>query len=346
MMQSCTPNRDVTIRNFVSTSTDTSTSTSTSTGSIIDNTPSSPRKKKFRYLSAWFCPFAHRATIALEHHKDSIEYEWIEALGWHHKPVKEQHESNNHNKLTTTDPISDNSENDGEWYYHWKSDELKQYNPSALVPTLIPIQDDGITMDGTKAVWESLVVVDYIDAVSGTQGIQQLNAIDPYERARSRIWCDKINKECCSPYYDILVRQDPIEQKQYYNKLIDGLIQFSNELKKTSGPLFLPNYQLSIVDIALIPWAYRYYVLSHYRGMEYAIPNLEELHPYHDWYQYVMHDIPAVRVTLPDREKYLQHIKKYADGTARSKVANAVRRGVSAHDFDDHQDDYDNISTS
>ena len=38
---------------------------------------------KFRYLSAWFCPYAHRATLALEHHKDRIEYEWVEALGWH-----------------------------------------------------------------------------------------------------------------------------------------------------------------------------------------------------------------------------------------------------------------------
>lgn len=33
---------------------------------------------KFRYLSAWFCPFAHRATLALEHHSGRVEYEWVE----------------------------------------------------------------------------------------------------------------------------------------------------------------------------------------------------------------------------------------------------------------------------
>ncbi len=33
---------------------------------------------KFRYLSAWFCPYAHRATIALEHHAGRIDYEWVE----------------------------------------------------------------------------------------------------------------------------------------------------------------------------------------------------------------------------------------------------------------------------
>lgn len=31
-----------------------------------------------RYLSAWFCPYAHRATIALEHHAGRVDYEWVE----------------------------------------------------------------------------------------------------------------------------------------------------------------------------------------------------------------------------------------------------------------------------
>jgi hypothetical protein len=33
---------------------------------------------KFRYLTAWFCPFAHRATLALEHHKGRVDYESVE----------------------------------------------------------------------------------------------------------------------------------------------------------------------------------------------------------------------------------------------------------------------------
>lgn len=64
---------------------------------------------KFRYLSAWFCPFAHRATLALEHHKGRVEYEWIEALGWY-----QQDDTNN---VTGTGK---------EWYYHWKADEVRR----------------------------------------------------------------------------------------------------------------------------------------------------------------------------------------------------------------------------
>jgi glutathione S-transferase len=43
--------------------------------------------------------------------------------------------------------------------------------------------------------------------------------------------------------------------------------------------------------------------------------------------------------TLPGKERYLEHIAKYASSSARSKVANAVRRGVAAHELDDDLDD-------
>jgi glutathione S-transferase len=97
----------------------------------------------------------------------------------------------------------------------------------------------------------------------------------------------------------------------------------------TSGPTFLPDGQLSNVDLTLLPWAYRYYVFEHYRGPDYAIPtNRSSLDKYHEWFDYVL-SLDSVRRTLPDKDRYLEHIGKYADGSARSKVANAVRRGVA-----------------
>jgi glutathione S-transferase len=279
-------------------------------------------KPKFRYLSAWFCPFAHRATIALEHHRDRVDYEWVEALGWYQKEEG----------------------GEKEWYYHWKADELKRVNPSALVPTLIPMKIDPVSgqevLDEAKAVWESLVTVDYIDMVSQAQGRDRLVPLhdDPYETARCRIWSDKVNRECCSPYYDVLVRQDPKERQEYFQKLLLGLSAFSKELEKTTGPTFLADSQLSNVDIALIPWAFRYYVLEHYCGPDFVISRSHpQLQSYHTWYDHVI-QLECVRRTLPDRDRYLDHIRKYADGTARSKVANAVRRGVAAHELDDAQD--------
>jgi len=277
---------------------------------------------KFRYLSAWFCPFAHRATIALEHHESRIEYEWVEALGWEQRVDGKN--------VTGTGK---------EWWYHWKSDELIKANPSALVPTLIPVSDQDEPIM-SKSVYESLVVVDFVDAISGATGKDRLVPSDPYEAARARIWADKLNRECCSPYYGVLVRKDEAERMEHFQKLLKGLKSFSQELRKTSGSLFLADNQLSSADVALIPWAYRYYVFEHYRGKEYVIPTDDpELEPYHEWCEHVF-NLDSVKRTLPNKNDYLIHIAKYADSSARSKVANAVRRGVAAHEIDDDKDTY------
>lgn len=282
----------------------------------------SPSLPKFRFLSAWFCPYAHRATIALEYHSSRVEYEWVEALGWEQR-VDEKN-------VTGTGK---------EWWYHWKSDELVRANPSALVPTLVPMDDNG-EANIDKSVFESLIVVDFIDAISGAAGEDRLVSSNPYEAARSRMWAEKLNRDCCSPYYGVLVRTDEADRMKAFQALLKGLKSFSQELRKTSGFLFLAENQLSNADIALIPWAYRYYVLEYYRGKQYAIPsNDPDLEPYHQWCNYVF-NLSCVKRTLPDKDRYLEHIAKYADSSARSKVANAVRRGAAAHEIDDEKDTY------
>ena len=48
-------------------------------------------KPHLYYMSAWFCPFAHRATLALEHHgPEHVTYEWIEALGWEKRKATDE----------------------------------------------------------------------------------------------------------------------------------------------------------------------------------------------------------------------------------------------------------------
>ena len=64
------------------------------------------------------------------------------------------------------------------------------------------------------------------------------------EAALCRVWADKVNRECCSPYYAVLVRKDPKEQKHAMESLISGLRSYSRQLEKTSGPLFLADAQV------------------------------------------------------------------------------------------------------
>jgi len=57
-----------------------------------------------------------------------------------------------------------------------------------------------------------------------------------------------------------------------------------------------------------------------------------QLAGFHEWRDAAL-ALPTVASTLPDRDRYLDHIAKYADASARSKVANAVRSGRGAHDL-------------
>eukprot|EP00804_Cyclotella_cryptica_P023459 CCRYP_012113-RA/>CCRYP_012113-RA protein AED:0.04 eAED:0.04 QI:5/0.9/1/1/0.4/0.27/11/4736/114 len=67
---------------------------------------------KLRFLSAWFCPYAHRATIALEHHAGRVEYEWVE--GWEQR--------RDENNVTGSGK---------EWWYHW----VRSSTPFSFAPT-------------------------------------------------------------------------------------------------------------------------------------------------------------------------------------------------------------------
>jgi glutathione S-transferase len=170
-----------------------------------------PLVPRFRFLSAWFCPYAHRATIALEFFKqqDRLDYEWIEALGWKEQTTINNNSDDNYNNIDNSVTTTKEKPQESEWYYHWKADELVRVNPSALVPTIIPLDTMTNQPLEHQAVYESLVCVDYIDHivratsvndVGGKSKLTQIVPDDSYDMARCRIWADKVNRECCSPY--------------------------------------------------------------------------------------------------------------------------------------------------
>ncbi|KAG8471045.1 hypothetical protein KFE25_009466 [Diacronema lutheri] len=263
------------------------------------------------YYSAWFCPFAQRCTLALEHH--GVPYEWEEALGWTVRPSS----------------VGEDGRAD-EAAYHWKSPALLAANPSGMVPTLVEPATG-------RVVKESLVTIEYVDDYARAHGSRapSLMPAEPAERARARELASEINAQACSPYYSVLCKQERDDQLAAFDGLVGTLRAFGDALR--DGRKFRLGDELSIADLALLPWAYRFYVFEHYRGESFAIPRAGALEHYHAWLERCL-QIPAVRRTCPDKARYLEHIAKYATNTARSKVANAVRRGVQAHEYDDEKD--------
>ena len=222
-----------------------------------------------------------------------------------------------------------------------------------------------------KAVGESLVCIQLVDEIAAANGgsAPSLLPRDPFDRAQARVAAEQVNKTVCSAYYKVLVRPEEEERRAAFADLKKGLLSFADSARGDfwGGPT------LGLVDCMLLPYAYRLYVLEHYRGKDFALPTSGEgglWEKYHAWLDRAT-ALPYVARTLPDKDRYLLHVsrtrtrtrthahaspyrlrsrcpltpphsprqvKKYAEGKARSKVGNAVRRGASAHEYDDKVD--------
>eukprot|EP00434_Breviolum_minutum_P030446 symbB.v1.2.026925.t1/scaffold2698.1/size85437/1 len=114
------------------------------------------------FFSAWFCPYAQRAWIALEHH--GLKYNKVEGL-------------------LPDAPCSQDFKG------YKKHPRLLELNPKGLVPTLCE--------DGMPPVYESAVCVEYIDELAQRSGgnlDRTLMPGSPAERAALRLKVDWINK--------------------------------------------------------------------------------------------------------------------------------------------------------
>jgi len=281
--------------------------------------PPSARPAPLKYFSAWFCPFAHRATLALEHHAAAVPYEWEESLGWEKRPP-----TGNENFQAT---------DRRDWWYHWKSPALLKANPQGMVPTLLEPASG-------RAVTESSVCIEFIDELAQANGSQAPTLLpsDPFERARARVAADRMNKTVTSSYYRCLVREEPEEREEAFAQILNGLEEFTSARR---GTFWNGDDGIGLVDCVLLPYAFRLYALEHYRGAAFAVPTSGGKNSvwerYHEWLNTCV-ALPSVAKTLPDKTRYLEHVAKYAEGKARSKVGNAVRRGKAAHEYDDSVD--------
>ncbi|KAL9955974.1 hypothetical protein ACROYT_G037383 [Oculina patagonica] len=194
-----------------------------------------------------------------------------------------------------------------------KSAEWLAVNPRGLIPVIV---------HNGNSIYESHVCIEYIDEAwpSGPSLLPK----GPYQRARARMWGDFIVKKIIPPYYRFLVKQSPEIQKEAKEQFLANLLEFTQAMDQ-AGPFF-QGKELGYVDIMFAPWACRMYILEHYRG--FVIPQTEELKRYHIWAEAVKNH-PSVKAVLQDKDRVLANAKPYAEGNAKSELADAVRKGTT-----------------
>ncbi|KAF4664835.1 Glutathione S-transferase U1 [Perkinsus chesapeaki] len=232
--------------------------------------PPTPAGKRpfphIRFLTAYFCPYAQRARIALEWYKGferllvQMPFELVECL---------QPGPRGYTKL----PL------------------LLENNPKGLVPTLI-VEDNG----SKTVVTESLDVIEYLDKLARDTDISTavdglLPSDDDEGRQRSIDIAKTYNSSFCTRFIQCF-RQGKTE---VFPEMVAALERFSSELV---GP-FYSGPSPCIVDVAVYPFAYGTAVLGASKGHEFTLTL--DAHPqlskYFNWFN-TMSELDSVKKSL------------------------------------------------
>ncbi|KAK5103059.1 hypothetical protein LTS08_003862 [Lithohypha guttulata] len=304
------------------------------TGDAYETATRHEAEKSLKLYAGWFCPFVQRTWITLEEKK--IDYQYIEINPYHKDP------------------------------------DFLKLNPRGLVPTLaVPIPapkgDTHPTSNGDskasseqgrplRPLYESIVIAEYLDehfADASKYGPRLLpegdDELAAYERARCRLWIDHISSRIVPAFYRFL-QHTPEKNSQYtiddarsallgaIKTFVKQLVEMDSErdsLSSSPGPWFLGD-RFSLVDITLIPWALRLFLIDHYKKPDgVGIPepgkggNDEEIwNRWRTWFAEVQKR-DSVLSTMSERDRYIEVYKRYAEDETGSQVGQATRGGSS-----------------
>lgn len=297
------------------------------TGTAAKTAESHSAERGLKLYAGWFCPFVQRTWIALN--EKNIDYQYIEINPYHKDP------------------------------------EFLKLNPRGLVPTLaVPVPVPAPASNGStstnnvngseekqrklKPLYESIVIAEYLDEVYGDEkehGPRLLpagnGALDGYERARCRLWIDHISSRIIPAFYRFLQHtpEKAYSLEEARTELLGQIKTFVKEMLEhedeegESGPFFMGR-QFGLVDITLVPWALRLFLIDHYKEPDgVGIPQKGEggedepvWERWRKWFDAVT-TRQSVVDTISDRQRYIDVYKRYAEDQTGSQVGQATRGG-------------------
>lgn len=217
-----------------------------------------------------------------------------------------------------------------------KPESLLKLNPRGLVPTLeVPNPQDP---SNPKPLYESNIVLEYLEEAYPTHTPHILPTNNPYEKARARIWADFVASRVVSAFHRFLQYQpeanaSPEEAEAGRDKVRTDLLGFLKTWISEAdpeGPYFLGK-EISLPDLVLAPWAIRLWVFDHFKeGL--GLPtegSAEDDQAWQRWRKWIkaIEARKSIQQTTSEKEYYLPIYKRYADNVAQSELAKATRKG-------------------
>ena len=274
------------------------------------------------FYNAWFCPYAQRVWCTLN--ELGVPHEIVEAL--HVDPITQE---------------------------YVKEACLLAVNPDGLVPTLVETREVLSEGEGEERSGGKRQIM--CGSLNILRTMYQRHAKNGGEQENERLsffsdHAEAFDRKICSPFYRVLMRRDGEERVQAWKDVMSGLTSFCDRLewRTEDGPSNEKEISFyaaevgsegherdrpSQVDFAVFPWVYRLYIIEHFKGLRLPERTEEEValkRKLTAWQQ-KMESLPSVHRTLADSDELTKLYNRYADGTAKSKVGDAVRKGKEAH---------------
>ncbi|KAI0475488.1 putative glutathione S-transferase [Xylariaceae sp. FL0804] len=263
-------------------------------------------EQPLKLFAGWFCPFVQRTWIVLE--EKGIPYQYIEV-----NPYE-------------------------------KGEQLMRANPRGLVPSL--------EVAPGRTLYESNVLCEYLEDHYPNRNPQLLPPAGistemDYQRARARIWMDYVTSRVIPAYHRLLQHQpssgpDGASRLDALRAELRGhLLELAREMAPLREGPYFGGAELGMVDVALLPWALRLWVLDEFKG-GLGVPESEEQpgekggekdedeqRAWRRWRAWLaaVEGRESVRRTTSEREHYRPIYKRYADDEAMSELAKATRAG-------------------
>jgi len=190
--------------------------------------------------------------------------------------------------------------------YH-KDAEFLKISPKGLVPAL--------AYKG-QPVHESLVILEFLE--EQYPETKPLLPKDAYDRAQVRLAIDLTSKSFVPQFFKLLQAQDADGQAKAREALYLTCQKYGDQV---TGP-FWGGSEISLADVALIPWAGRLYVVVEHREFDLSKTNPK----FEAWVKHVL-EVPSFKKTLSEKQHYSQIYARYLNNTAQSEAAKATRSG-------------------
>ncbi|KAK5656378.1 hypothetical protein OQA88_4759 [Cercophora sp. LCS_1] len=215
--------------------------------------------------------------------------------------------------------------------YH-KSPSFLALNPRGLVPTLaVPATGS----QQLKPLYESTVLCEYLDEAFPDDGYGRLLPDDVYERARCRLWADHVSSRVVPGFYRLLQYNGDSEgRNKMRHEFLKSIKSLAREMSGDGGPWFMGE-RFGLVDVMLVPWARRLWLIDHYKVGGVGIPKKGEREEdeevwarWETWYK-AAEERKSVSDTWSEDAEYIKAYQRYADDTTQSEVGQATRQGRS-----------------